>query len=149
MINTIVSILDYFFNFAPDSTFPLQWIPWTLAALAVITAIIVFVKARTCKDSILRKILQEYPGKFLTIDFLLAINLLSRTYRVEVLSMRIFTYVLVAWVLFSFYTLIHDLRVTYPNRKHQVTPKFQRLEEKYHIHKNKRPKTVRRRPSTH
>lgn len=144
MINTVVSILDYFFNFSPDRLFPLQWIPWTLVSLTVLITIVVFYKVKICKDSILRKILGEYPGKFFTIVILLAINLLARTYRIEVLSMRIFTYVLIIWLLFSFYNLIHDLRVTYPNRKRQLTPKFQRLEEKYRIHKNKGRKSLRK-----
>lgn len=144
MINSILAFLDYFFNFSPDRAFPLQWTVWVLIALAVLTAIIVFYKTKTCKDTILRKILQEYPGKFVTIVILLGINLLSRAYRIEVLSMRVFTYVLVIWMLFSFYNLLHDIRVTYPNRKNKLTPKFQRLEEKYRIHKNKGKKSIRK-----
>lgn len=145
MVNTVVSALDYLFNFSPDRYFPLQWIPWTLIGITLVLSVFLVYKIRTCKDSILRKILQEYPGKFITISVLLATNVLTRLYRIEVLSMRAFTFILIIWLLLALYGLYHDLRVTYPKRKNQVTPKFQRLEEKYRIHKNKGRKKIRRR----
>lgn len=141
MINTVVPFLDYFFNFSPDRYFPLQWIVWSLIGLAILIAVFIFYKSKTCKDKILRKILQKYPGKFLTIASLLTINLLARIYRVEVFSMRILTYLLIIWLFFSLYKLIHDWLVAFPERKKQLTPKFQRLEEKYGIRKNKGPKS--------
>lgn len=143
MVNTLVAALDYLFTFSPDRLFPLQWIPWTLIGISLLLSGFLFYRSRTCKDAVLRKLIQEYPGKFVTISILLAINVLTRLYRIEVLSMRVFTFILIAWMLFAFYGLYHDWRVTYPQRKALLTPKFQRLEEKYHIHRNKGRKTRR------
>lgn len=145
MINTALSIADYFFNFSPPQAFSLQWIPWTLSAIAVLTAIITFYKCKTCDDKILRKLLQEYPGKLITITILLVINILSRLNRIDVVSMRIFTYVLCLWLIFALYNLYKDVRKTYPERKNKQSERIQRLEKKYRILKNKKPKRVKKR----
>jgi hypothetical protein len=145
MFNTALSITEYFFSFSPPPEFSLQWIPWVLCGIAVITAIISYIKIKTCKEKILRKILQEYPGKFVTISLLLGINILARLNRIDVVSMRIFTYILFIWLLFAFYRLYRDLRTTYPQRINQQSLRLQRLEKKYHIHKNKSNKKNKKR----
>ena len=87
----------------------------------------------------------EYPGKLITISVLLLVNLLSRWSRVEVLSMRFITYLLVLWLLYAYYMLYRDLTVTYPRRLSQQKQKFISLEEKYRIRRNKTKKKTKQR----
>lgn len=114
MVNQIVGILDYFFSLSPSTEFPLQWIFWLMAGLSVSVAVFCMIKMKCAKDRLLNRHLKEYPSKLITISVLLAINLFSRLNRVEVLSMRFLTYVLVLWLLFSFYELYRDYFVFYP-----------------------------------
>jgi hypothetical protein len=145
MSNTIVSMLEYFFGFSPPQTFVLQWTVWPVLILSLVAAVLIYLKAKKSRDALLRKTLMEYPGKFLTISALLAVNLLSRLNRVEVLSMRFITFLLVLWLIFSFYGLYRDLAVNYPRKISLQKQKIVSLEEKYKIHKNKPKKQSKRR----
>ncbi len=145
MSNTIISILDYFFGFTPPQSFGLQWTVWALLIIAITTALVIYLKAKKSKDSLLRKTLLEYPGKFITISIFLALNLLSRLNRVEVISMRFITYLLLLWLLYSFYGLYRDLTFTYPRKLAQQKQKIISLEEKYKVHKNKPRKQSKKR----
>lgn len=117
MVNQIVGILDYFFGFSPSIEFPLQWVIWLTAGISVLLAIICIIRMKTAKDRLLNRHLKEYPSKLITISVLLVINLFSRLNRVEVLSMRFITYLLILWMLFSFYELYRDYFVFYPKDK--------------------------------
>lgn len=117
MVNQIVSILDYFFGFSPSIEFPLQWVIWLMAGLSVLLAIVCLLRMKYAKDRLLNRHLKEYPSKLITISVLLIINLFSRLNRVEVLSMRFITYLLILWMLFSFYELYRDYFVYYPKEK--------------------------------
>lgn len=140
MTKFIIDTLDYFFSFNPPSQFGLQWVVWIAIGLAVICAFILVFLVKTSKDNHLRKVIQEYPGKFLTLSFLLLINLFSRFNRIEVLSMRFITYILLLWIIYSFYSLYQNLTVTLPEKRQQQKPAVQNLEQKYHIHRNKKKK---------
>jgi hypothetical protein len=140
MNNTIIGILGYFFEFSPSQNFGLQWIAWSFVCLALISAIIIYIKAKKSSTPLLRKILMEYPGKLVTISILLLLNILSRLNRIEVLSMRFVTYLLLIWLLYSYFSLYRDLTVTYPHKLQQQKQKFVSLEEKFRIHKNKSKK---------
>lgn len=144
MLNTALSLGEYLFGFSPSSSFGLQWIPWTLCAIGIILAILTYIKSKTSNDKILRKILQEYPGKFLTITILLAVNILSRLNRIDVISMRIFTYVLCLWLVFAIYSLYKDMTRTLPERKARQSERIHRLEQKYRILRNKKKKSLRK-----
>jgi len=145
MTNTIISFLEYLFGFSPSQHFGLQWAVWVFVVLALAGALYIYFKAKKSANTLLRKILMEYPGKFITIAALLIINLLSRDYGIEVLSMRFITYLLLLWLVYAAYMVYRDLTVTYPNRLAQQKQKFISLEEKYKIHKNKSRKKSKKR----
>lgn len=144
MLNTALSIGEYLFGFSPSPTFGLQWIPWTLGAIGIVLAILTYIKSKTSNDKILRKLLQEYPGKFLTITILLAVNILSRLNRIDVISMRIFTYILCLWLIFAIYNLYKDITKTLPERKTRQSERIRRLEKQYRILKNKKKKSLKK-----
>lgn len=144
MTKYITDFLDYFFGFNPPTNFNLQWILWILIALGLLTGFSLIFVVKTSHDSHLKKSVQQLPGKFITISFLLLLNLFSRFNRIEVLSMRFITYILVAWLLFSFYQLINQLLIKLPALRAHQEAAVEHLERKYHIHKNKKRKTLSR-----
>jgi hypothetical protein len=141
MINSILSFLEYLFSFSPTREFNLQWVIWALIIVTAITAIGIFLVNKKSSDKIFHKLFKEYPGKLLTLDFLLLINLLSRINRVELLSMRFLTYTLSAWILFSFYEMYFDWSKKLPSLKSSAHQKQISQVKKYHIHHNKKRKT--------
>jgi hypothetical protein len=115
-----------------------------MIVLSLLAAVVIYISARQGHDSIRRKLLMEYPGKFITIAILLLINLLSRLSRIEVLSMRFITYILLIWMVYSFYSIYRDLKVVYPQKISLQKSKVVKLEEKFKIHKNKGPKKTKK-----
>ena len=144
MTKFITDLLQYFFGFNPPIQFNLQWTIWTLIALGLLTGFGLIILSKTSHDSQLRKTVQEFPSRFITISFLLLINLYSRFNRIEVLSMRFITYILAAWLIFSFYQLSQKLLVKLPQLRAHNETTVDTLQKKYHIHKNKKRKTIRR-----
>lgn len=144
MTKFIVDTLEYFFSFNPPVQFGLQWVVWLIIGISVLASFYLIFILKTSKDNLLKKIVQEYPGKFLTLSFLLLINLFSRFNRIEVLSMRFITYTLIIWLLYSFYSLYQNLTVVLPEKRQHQKPAIESLEQKYHIHRNKKPKKQKR-----
>ena len=138
MIQYLVNVLDYFFNFTPPRDFPLQYLVWTILALSLLTAGFTIYKIRQTDDTYIKRILREYPGKLITLGLLLGINVLSRLNRVDVLSMRLITITLSLWIIYSFYEIINDFMVKFPKHLNKPTQESQKI--KYHLHKNKKKK---------
>lgn len=144
MTNFIVDILQYFFGFNPPIQFGLQWIAWVFAAAGVLAAIYLIFVQKTLHNPVLRKSTQAFPGILITISVLLSLNIFSRLYRVQVLSMRIITYLLIAWMIFNFYQLYRALTTKVVKEKEKKEHSLEHLEKKYHIHRNKKRKTLTR-----
>lgn len=144
MTKFITDLLDYFFGFNPPIQFGLQWVVWILVALGIIGGVALIILMKVKRDAHFKKTVQEFPSKLITISFLLLINLFSRFNRIEVLSMRFITYLLAAWLIFSFYQLSRALIVKLPAQKKVQEHAVESLERKYHIHKNKKRKTIKR-----
>lgn len=137
MIQTIVNFLNYFFDFNPPTRFPLQNIVWGILALNLLIAIVIYIRIRTTKDKYLSNILKPSPIQLITIEALLALNLFSRLNRVEVLSMRLLTYLLIIWMIYSYIQIGLAIFKKYPEKleqQHKKTPGLKR----FHLHHNKK-----------
>jgi hypothetical protein len=137
MIQTTLDFLGYFFDFTPPTRFPLQNIVWAILALNLLIAIVLFIRIRTSKDKQLIKLLQPSPKRLITIEVLLAVNLLSRLYRVEVLSMRLFTYLLIIWMVYSYVQITLAVFKKYPESLKQSEQKDPG-QGRFHLHRNKK-----------
>lgn len=144
MTTYIINALDYLFGFNPPIIFGLQWVVWTFIGLGIALALYLIFVLRTSHDGHLKKLLQDYPSRLITIAFLLLINIFSRFNRIEVLSMRFITFLLIAWMAYCFYQIYHNLMVKLPEKHQQKTVAMENLQKKYHIHKNKGRKTIKR-----
>ena len=144
MTTLIINTLDYFFNFSPPTTFGLQWVIWLAIGLAFSCSFYLIFLLKTTKDSLLKKFILEYPAKFITLAFLLLLNLFSRFNRIEVLSMRFITYLLLAWLIFSFYSLYQNLLINLPEKRKNQKPAIESLQQKYKILRNKGPKKLKK-----
>ncbi len=102
MIQALIDFLGYFIEFNPPVIFPLQNILWGILIVNLILAIALFIKTRMTTDKKLKKVLRSYDTTLITIEILLTLNLLSRLNRVAVLSMRLFTFILIAWMIYSY-----------------------------------------------
>ena len=140
MLQAIINLLDYIFNFSPTREFPLQYVFWILIVLSIGVAVSIFIKPRHSEEKFLIKALKEYPTKLITLSVLLAINLFSRLNRIDVLSMRLITFVLGLWILFTFYEIYNDFFVKYPELKAKQAHQPEKNRQKYHIVKNKKKK---------
>lgn len=138
------NLLNYFFNFTPPITFKLQWIIWGIIIFIFILSVFLIIYSKTSKNKPLRQVLQNYPDKFLTLNFLLLINLFSRLNNIAVLSMRLITYLLIFGLIWYLYHLFITLfikknHIQDHNISNQTKPTI-----KYHIHKNKKKKTIKK-----
>ena len=145
MTKLIIDTLNYFFNFNPPTTFGLQWVIWLAIGLALASSFYLIFLLKTSKDSLLKKFIAEYPAKFITLSFLLLLNIFSRFNRIEVLSMRFITYLLLAWLIFSFYSLYQNLLINLPEKRKNQKPAMESLQQKYKILRNKTPKKLKKR----
>jgi hypothetical protein len=145
MTKLIIDTLNYFFDFTPPTTFGLQWVIWLAIGLAFSSSFYLIFLLKTSKDSLLKKFILEYPAKFITLAFLLLLNLFSRFNRIEVLSMRFITYLLLAWLIFSFYSLYQNLLINLPEKRKNQKPVIESLQQKYRILRNKKPKKLKKR----
>lgn len=102
MIQALVDFFGYFFSFSSPTYFPLQYIVWGILAINLVVVIIMLMVMLISKNKRLNKVLKSFPNQLITIEALLAINLFSRLNRVEVLSMRIFLYLLIIWLAFTY-----------------------------------------------
>ncbi len=144
MTTFIINTLDYFFGFNPPVKFSLQWIVWAFIIAGFLFSFVLIFLVKTSHNSHLRKIIQDFPGKLISISFLLLINLFSRFNRIEVLSMRFITFVLIAGMIIYFYQIYHGLMVKLPQQNKQNASAIASKKKKYHIHKNKKRQTKRR-----
>ena len=144
MTNLIIDTLNYFFNFNPPTSFGLQWIIWLATGLAFCSSFCLIFILKTTKDNLLKKFIQEYPVKFITLAFLLLLNIFSRLNRIEVLSMRFISYLLLIWLVFSFYSLYQNLLINLPEKRKNQKPAMESLQQKYKIHRNKKPKRLKK-----
>lgn len=147
MNNPINNLFSYLFAFNPTTTFPLQWAVWALILLSLGTAFYATVLIRKQHDQLLKKSLRPFPSKFLTLSFLLLINLFARLTRIEVLSMRLITWLLCAWIIFVFYQLAHQIFIKLPAQRlaHHHIQSSDATSARYHIHHNKGPKRLKKR----
>jgi len=144
MTTFIVTALDYMFGFNPPIRFGLQWVVWALVAIGLLVSFYLIFVLKTSHDGALKKSIQDFPGRLITITFLLLINVFSRFNRIEVLSMRFITYGLIVWMIFIFWQIYQAMFVKLPAKRQEKASAVEHLERKYHIHKNKGRKTIKR-----
>ncbi len=136
------NLLNYFFNFTPPITFKLQWIIWGIIILIFILSVFLIIYSKSSKNKPLRQVLQNYPGKFLTLNFLLLINLFSRLNNIAVLSMRLITYLIIFGLIWYLYQLFVTLFIKKNHIQDNNISHHTKQTIKYHIHKNKKKKTI-------
>lgn len=137
MIQAFEDLLGYFFNFNPPTRFPLQNIVWAILAFNLLAGIIMLIRIRMSKDKHLNKILQPFPTRLITIEALLGLNLFSRLNRVEVLSMRLFMYLLIVWLIVSYIQIGLAIFKKYPEKLQQSEQK-EPGQNRFHLHRNKK-----------
>lgn len=108
-MNTIVEFLNYFFSFNPGPAFANQWIYWLLIGISTLLAFYLVYLLRTNKsDKTLKRSIKKYPSRLLLINILIMLYIFLRTSNVQVFSMRIIVYLLIAWLLWTIYQVYRN-----------------------------------------
>ena len=139
MINTLVDIINYFFNLSPTATFPLQDIIWLIIAINTVVIILLFLQIRNSQQKSFIKLTHTFPARLFTIEILLIINIFARLNRVEFFSMRLFTYILILWLISTYLHIYLTIFKKYP----QITDtRPQSNHTRFNILKNKKRKSL-------
>lgn len=116
-MNTIVEFLNYFFSLNPGPAFANQWIYWVLIGLSTLLAFYLFYIIKSKSDKALKKLLKPYPSRLLLINILIMLYIFLRTSNVQVFSMRIVLYLLIAWLLWTIYKIYKAYFIVHPSRQ--------------------------------
>lgn len=137
MIQAVSVFLEYLFDFTPPTAFGLQAVIWALLAINLVLAIAIAIWLQVSGSKLLRKLFGGFTARFLVIEAFMAINLFSRLNRVDVISMRFITYLLLIWLAVSYVDLLVTVFKKWPAQK-QLAQQKEPAKHKYHIHKNKK-----------
>lgn len=108
-MNTIVEFLNYFFSMNPGTAFANQWIYWLIIGTSTLLAFYLFYLVKSNKtEKNLKKSLKKYPSRLLLINILILLYIFLRTSNVQLFSMRVILYALVAWLLWTIYKVYRD-----------------------------------------
>ncbi|MGL5831543.1 MAG: hypothetical protein ACRCZE_05365 [Candidatus Altimarinota bacterium] len=116
-MNTVIDFLNYFFSLNPGTAFANQWIYWVLIGFSTFLAFYLFYLIRNKTDKNLKKLIKPYPSRLLLINILIMLYIFLRTSNVQVFSMRMVLYILIAWLLWTFYKIYHNYFVVYPKKQ--------------------------------
>lgn len=102
-----LATLSYYFQTQPDANFQFTTITLIIGIALIIFGIIwELYRKKIMTDKVARKILRPYPGKLIRYGFIVLLLLAVREAGIAYLSMRIWWFVLLAFVLFSFLRLL-------------------------------------------
>jgi len=113
--------LKYYFDTTPDNNF--QFTKITLIIVLVfyfLSLVIRIYRRKYCKNEIVRKILKRYPGRLFTLGTILLFILLSRETGIPILSMRIWLFAFLLYVIIWAIMVCFTLKKEYHSRTRHI-----------------------------
>lgn len=128
---------QFYFHLRPDPNF--QFTKITVALIILFFAISIAVQVyrkKYAKDPIVKKILKKYPGKLRLFAIILLLLLIFREAGLPFLSMRIWWFALLIYVIFWAVSILRSFKKDYENRLKKA--KFKLSKDKYLPRKKKK-----------
>ncbi len=129
--------LKYYFSTQPDPNFQFTKVTVVLIVLFFVLCVAIKIyRNKYAKDPIIKKIIKRYPGKLFMFGSILLFLLLVREAGVPVVSMRIWWFLLLIYVIYWAVKILLNFKKEYRRRSKQMNSHA--VQSKYLPKKKKR-----------